>query len=83
MSLRSVGCSMLTIISLFSAQITPAQTTDAQSSGSITGYSRMSSAMESTLEKKFQDGNGLVDGVDACVQSSRFPIGRRYRNVRH
>ena len=56
MSLRSMCCSMLAITAMLSAQITPGQATEAPSVPTITGYSRASSATESALEKKFQDG---------------------------
>src|SRR5271155_960398 len=56
MSLRSMCCSLLSITALLSAQITPAQNTDAQSSPAIAGYTKASSAAESALEKKFQEG---------------------------
>jgi N-acetylated-alpha-linked acidic dipeptidase len=56
MSLRSMCCSLLTITTLFSAQITPGQNTAAPTTPAIAGYSKTSSAAESALEKKFQDG---------------------------
>jgi N-acetylated-alpha-linked acidic dipeptidase len=56
MSLRSVCCSMLTITALLSAQITPGQAANAQTSSTIAGYSKASAASEIALEKKFQDG---------------------------
>src|SRR6204780_2907157 len=56
MSLRSMCCSMLTITALLSAQTTPGQNTDAQSSPTIAGYTKASAATEIILEKEFQDG---------------------------
>jgi N-acetylated-alpha-linked acidic dipeptidase len=56
MRLRSMCCSLLTITALLSAEITPGQNTDAQASPVIAGYTRTSSAAESALERKFQDG---------------------------
>src|SRR5271169_7008184 len=56
MSLRSTCCSLLTISALLTAQISLGQNTDAQNTPTIAGYSRGSSAQESALEKKFQDG---------------------------
>jgi N-acetylated-alpha-linked acidic dipeptidase len=56
MRLRSMCCSLLTITALLSAEITPGQNTDAQNVPVIAGYTRTSSATESTLEKQFQDG---------------------------
>jgi N-acetylated-alpha-linked acidic dipeptidase len=56
MSLRSMCCSMVAITALLSAQITPGQGTNAQTSPTIAGYSKASAASEITLEKRFQDG---------------------------
>jgi N-acetylated-alpha-linked acidic dipeptidase len=56
MRLRSMCCSLLTIAALLSAEITPGQNTDAQTSALLAGYTRTSSAAESALEKNFQDG---------------------------
>ncbi|MGB7753814.1 MAG: transferrin receptor-like dimerization domain-containing protein [Candidatus Acidiferrales bacterium] len=56
MSLRSMCCSMVAITALLSAQITPGQGTNAQTSPTIAGYSKASVASEITLEKRFQDG---------------------------
>jgi N-acetylated-alpha-linked acidic dipeptidase len=56
MRLRSMCCSLLTITALLSAEITPGQNTDAQTSPVIAGYTRISSTAEGALEKKFQDG---------------------------
>src|SRR5271163_270280 len=56
MPLRSMCCSLLTITALLSAQITPGQNTDVQSSPTIAGYTKASAATEIALEKKFQDG---------------------------
>lgn len=56
MSLHAMCCSLLTITSLLSAQITPEQNVDAQRAPAIGGFSRTSAAAESALEKKFQDG---------------------------
>src|SRR5271170_4147062 len=56
MPLRSMCCSLLTITALLSAEITPGQNTDAQSSPTIAGYTKASAATEIALEKKFQDG---------------------------
>jgi N-acetylated-alpha-linked acidic dipeptidase len=56
MRLRSMCCSLLTVTALLSAEITPGQNTDAQTSAVIAGYTRTSSTAEGALEKKFQDG---------------------------
>jgi N-acetylated-alpha-linked acidic dipeptidase len=56
MRLRSTCCSLLTITALLSAEITPGQNTDAQTSAVIAGYTRTSSAAEGALEKNFQGG---------------------------
>jgi N-acetylated-alpha-linked acidic dipeptidase len=47
---------MVAITALLSAQITPGQGTNAQTSPTIAGYSKASAASEITLEKRFQDG---------------------------
>src|SRR5580700_8156922 len=56
MRLRSMCCSLLSVTALLSAEVTPGQNSDAQSVPAIAGYSKASSATESALEKRFQDG---------------------------
>src|ERR1700729_2379043 len=56
MRLRSMCCSLLSVTALLSAEVTPGQNSDAQTSPVIAGYTRTSSAAESALEKNFQDG---------------------------
>src|SRR6204780_1132830 len=56
MRLCSMCCSSLTMTALLSAEITPGQNSDAQTSSVIAGYTQTSSGAESALEKSFQDG---------------------------